>query len=338
MVKAERRRTRKTPKRGKPGPAPAPGRKPRIGLALGSGAARGWAHIGVVEALTEAGVEPDVVTGCSIGAFVGAALVTGHIGDLGPWARQLDWREILGHLDLRFAGGGLIEGDRLMRFMSERQDDVEIQDLPIAFGAIATDLATGREVWLREGSLFQAVRASVALPGLVSPAAAEERWLVDGALVNPVPVSLCRALGADQVIAVNLNSDLAGKRAARRRGRGSGKTRREVDASGSNFLARLTKDIPSGIRGGAERLFVQLLDGERERPSYFDVVADSISIMQNQITRSRMAGDPPEVLLEPRLGHIRLMDFNRAEDAIAEGRDCVERILPQLEDSLQASG
>ncbi len=338
MAAAERRRARKAPKEAKPGPVPPARQAPRIGLALGSGAARGWAHIGVVEALTAAGVKPNVVTGCSIGAFVGAALVTGHIGDLGPWARQLDWREILGHFDLRFAGGGLIEGDRLMRFMSERQEDVEIQDLPIAFGAIATDLATGREVWLREGSLFQAVRASVALPGLVSPAASDDRWLVDGALVNPVPVSLCRALGADHVIAVNLNSDLAGKRAARRRGRAAGKARRGIDTSGSKFLARLTKEIPSGIRGGAERLFVQLLDGERERPSYFDVVADSISIMQNQITRSRMAGDPPEVLLEPRLGHIRLMDFNRAEDAIAEGRDCVERILPRLHDSLQTSG
>ncbi len=216
MATAERRRTRKAPKQGKPRPAPASRQKPRIGLALGSGAARGWAHIGVVEALTAAGVKPHVVTGCSIGAFVGAALVTGHIGDLGPWARQLDWREILGHLDLRFAGGGLIEGDRLMRFMSERQEDTEIQDLPIAFGAIATDLATGREVWLRDGSLFRAVRASVALPGLVSPAASEDRWLVDGALVNPVPVSLCRALGADRVIAVNLNSDLAGPPACRR--------------------------------------------------------------------------------------------------------------------------
>ena len=338
MVATKRRRPREASDRAKRGPAAPERRKPRIGLALGAGAARGWAHIGVVEALTAAGVAPDVVTGCSIGAFVGAALVTGHIGDLGPWARQLDWREILSHLDLRFAGGGLIEGDRLMRFMSERQDDVEIQDLPIAFGAIATDLATGREVWLRDGSLFRAVRASVALPGLVSPAASDDRWLVDGALVNPVPVSLCRALGADQVIAVNLNSDLAGKRAARRRGRSGDRARREVDSSGSNFLARLTKDIPSGIRGGAERFFVQLLDGERERPSYFDVVADSISIMQDQITRSRMAGDPPEVLLQPRLGHIRLMDFNRAEDAIAEGRDCVERILPQLEESLQLSG
>lgn len=331
---AERRLGRKaSPDR----PVPKAPRKPRIGLALGSGAARGWAHIGVVEALNAAGVELDVVTGCSIGAFVGAALVTGHIGDLGPWARQLEWREILGHLDLRFTGGGLIEGDRLMRFMSERQDDVGIQDLPIAFGAVATDLATGREVWLREGSLFKAVRASVALPGLVSPAAGDGRWLVDGALVNPVPVSLCRALGADQVIAVNLNSDLAGKRAARRRGRAAGKARRGVDTSGSNFLARLTKEIPSGIRGGAERLFVQLLDGERQRPSYFDVVADSISIMQDQITRSRMAGDPPEVLLQPRLGYIRLMDFNRAEDAIAEGRDSVERILPQLKETLQLS-
>ena len=331
---AERRLGRKAPP---DRPVPQAPRKPRIGLALGSGAARGWAHIGVVEALTAAGVELDVVTGCSIGAFVGAALVTGHIGDLGPWARQLEWREILGHLDLRFTGGGLIEGDRLMRFMSERQDDVGIQDLPTAFGAVATDLATGREVWLREGSLFKAVRASVALPGLVSPAAGDGRWLVDGALVNPVPVSLCRALGADQVIAVNLNSDLAGKRAARRRGRAAGKAIRGVDTSGSNFLARLTKEIPSGIRGGAERLFVQLLDGERQRPSYFDVVADSISIMQDQITRSRMAGDPPEVLLQPRLGYIRLMDFNRAEDAIAEGRDSVERILPQLKETLQLS-
>ena len=305
--------------------------RPRIGLALGAGAARGWAHIGVVQALTEAGIEPDVVTGCSIGAFVGAALVTGHIDDLDPWARELDWREIIGFLDIRLSGGGLIEGDRLLRFMEERQEDVDLETLERPFATIATDLRSGREVWLRRGSLFKAVRASVSLPGLISPAKTDERWLVDGALVNPVPVSLCRALGAETVIAVNLNSDIVGKRAARR---GKAARKKPAAESSSTFLHRFTKDIPTGIRGSTERFFAQLFDGSDDRPSYFDVVSDSINIMQDQITRSRMAGDPPEVLLQPRLSHIRLMDFNRAGEAIAEGRDCVKKMLPQLQETL----
>lgn len=307
--------------------------RPRIGLALGAGAARGWAHIGVVQALTEAGIEPDVVTGCSIGAFVGAALVTGHIDDLDPWARQLDWREIIGYLDIRLSGGGLIEGDRLLRFMQERQEDVDLETLERPFATIATDLRSGREVWLRRGSLFKAVRASVSLPGLISPAKTDARWLVDGALVNPVPVSLCRALGAETVIAVNLNSDIVGKRAMRR-GKAPRRKPELAPDSGTSFLRRFTKDIPTGIRGGTERFFAQLFDGSDGRPSYFDVVSDSINIMQDQITRSRMAGDPPEVLLQPRLSHIRLMDFNRADEAIAKGRDCVEKILPQLREAL----
>jgi NTE family protein len=206
------------------------------------------------------------------------------------------------------------------------------------FGVVATDLGNGREVWLREGSLFKAVRASLALPGLLSPAYIDGRWLVDGGLVNPVPVSLCRALGAEVVIAVNLNGDIIGKREPRRRGR-VGRRRRKTkpakeraEPKSSTFLDRLSQELPSRWRNSTDRFVAQLLKGGRERPSYFDVMADSINIMQDHITRSRMAGDPPEILLAPRLSHIRLMEFNRADEAIAEGKACVERALPTIKD------
>ena len=308
--------------------------RPRIGLALGSGSARGWAHIGVIKALAESGIEADIVCGSSVGALVGAALVTGSIDALEDWTRRITWREMVRFLDFRPAGGGLITGKRLMKLFREFFGDRPIESLPLPFAAVATDLGSGREVWLREGPLIEAVRASLALPGLITPVNRGTQRLLDGGLVNPVPVSLCRALGADVIIAVNLNGDMAGRRRARHRARRRISERLQ---SQSDLLDRLFKEVP-GLRHSANEIATQLFGAGPGRPGYFEVVLTAINIMQDQITQSRMAGNPPDVLLVPRLNHIGLLEFNRAEETIAEGRKCVERALPALEDSLGRNG
>ena len=188
--------------------------RPRIGLALGSGSARGWAHIGVIDALIEAGIEPDVVCGTSIGALVGAAYVAGHLGPLRQWAETATWRQILRLTDVRLTGGGLINGRQVVAFLHGLGIDQPIESYDRPYAAVATDLATGREIWLQSGPIHEAVRASIALPGILSPARIDGRWLVDGGLSNPIPVSVCRALGADVIIAVNLNGDLLARRFA----------------------------------------------------------------------------------------------------------------------------
>ncbi len=300
-------------------------RRPRLGLALGSGAARGWAHIGVIRALEEAGLEPDVVSGTSIGALVGGAYAAGYLDGLEEWVRDLEWTDVVSLLDLKL-DGGLIEGRKLFELFTRRFRDWLIEALPKPFGAVATDLYTGREIWFREGSLFAATRASIALPGLFIPVVHKDRVLVDGGLVNPVPVSLCRAMGADVVIAVDLNTDIVGKH-----------LRREEEEGWSETLQQLLGD--EFARSG----FVQsLLDGAlrikgwvneaspQKPPSLMEVMASSINIMQVRITRSRMAGDPPEAIIAPRLAELGLMEFHRAEAAIEEGRQAVARKQDEL--------
>lgn len=265
-----------------------------VGLALGGGGARGWAHIGIIRTLAEAGIQPDVVCGCSIGSLVGAAYVTGQIDPFAAWVQSLTWREILGLLDPGLSGGGLIRGGRLLRFLREHYRDIAIEESPIPFAAVATDLATGNEMWLRSGSLFDAVRASIAVPGLFGPVAMNGTWLIDGGLVNPVPVSLCRAMGANFIIAVALNADRAYP---------------PVDPVTAPAVSPLQSSV-------------------------FDVVAISINIMQDHIARSRLAGDPPHLLLAPTVGHIGVLAFDRAAEAIDEGRRCAEQSLPALRDGI----
>jgi NTE family protein len=296
-------------------------RKPRLGIALGSGSARGWAHIGVLRALEQAGIVPDVVSGTSIGALVGAAYASGRLDPLEEWVARIDWWEIIRYMDMSRGG---VEGERLMRAFGERVEDVPIETLPKPFGAVATDLLTGREVWFQNGSLLEAVRASIALPGLFSPVRFQERWLVDGGLVDPLPVSLCRALGAEQVIAVNLNGDIVGRHLPGR------STRRPAS---NPLLARLSTGWQTVLGNLHDRLSPPEKE-EDEPPSLFDVMAGSIHIMQDRITRARMAGDPPDVVLAPRLAHLGLMDFDRAGEGIAVGMDCVRLHLPLLRDVL----
>ncbi len=305
----------------------------RIGLALGSGSARGWAHIGVIRALEAAGIRPDIVCGTSIGALVGAAYAADELDRLEPWVAGLTWQTVVGLLDVSM-NGGLIKGDKVIQFFRARFQDKDIAQLGRAFGAVATELSSGREVWLREGSVVDAVRASLAVPGLFRPAVREGRLLVDGALVNPVPVSLCRAMGADVVIAVDLNWDLMGRRL-----RAARLPAEPASPDAPSLLDRLSsgwdklKSVanPGGAQEAAEAAVVP---PQPDLPSMLEVLTTSLNIMQVRITSSRMAGEPADILIRPRLGGIGQMDYHRAVPAMAEGRRATELALPSISELL----
>lgn len=298
--------------------------RPRIGLALGSGSARGWAHIGVIDSLTEAGIVPDIVCGASIGALVGAAHVAGRLGELRQWAQAATWRKIVRLTDFRLTGGGLVTGRQIVAFLRDLGISAPIESYATQYAAVATDLATGREIWLQTGPIHDAVRASIALPGIFSPTRVDGKWLLDGGLSNPVPVSVCRALGADVVIAVNLNGELVGRRYTEPE---PPEVTRPSMVSGE-VLRRMIGQLPlPGRRAAAEG---DAPPPGEPPPGYFDVLASAINIMQDHITRTRLAGEPPHVMLVPRLRTIGLMEFNRAAEAIDEGRACVEQALPAL--------
>ncbi len=299
--------------------APTRRRRRKVGVALGGGSARGWAHIGVLRALEEIGLRPDVVCGTSIGALVGAAYATEELDRLEQWVRGMGVGDVLGFLDVSLSTG-LLKGERLAQYLRENFSDRPIEAMPMPFGAVATVLASGAEIWLREGSIVDAVRASIALPGIFTPSLNDGQLLVDGGLVNPVPVSLARAMGAEIVIAVDLNSDLLG--------------RHLTDEETEGALSRTTP----GVGGLMQRLqssvgaLLSARDVEApELPSMFAVLASSLNIMQVRISRSRMAGDPPDAMITPRLAHMSLFDFHRGAEAIDEGRRAVAAALPQFE-------
>ncbi len=292
-------------------PAPT---HPRIGLALGGGSARGWAHIGVIRTLEDAGIRPDLVCGTSIGALVGAAYVAGELDRLEAWVRSLKLQTVVSFLDFTL-GGGLIKGDKLIEFFRAHFVDRDIRELERPYGAVATDLARGREIWLREGGVSDAVRASIALPGLFTPVAADGSWLVDGGLVNPVPVSLARAMGADFVIAIDLNADILGRHL---KSKPATRARSAKPTLADTVMAQL------GLTH----------DDSPSPPAMLDVLASSINIMQVLITRSRLAGEPADAMIAPPLASLGLMEFHRAAVAIDSGRHAAEAALPQLRERL----
>ena len=301
-------------------------RTPRIGIALGSGSARGWAHVGVLRALAREGIEPQIISGCSIGAFVGAVAAAGDLEKLGGWVETLGWQDVVGLMDMGLRGG-LIKGDKLIGFFERNFVDRDFTALLHTFGCVATDLQSGHEVWLREGSVSTAVRASIALPGLLAPTWYDGRLLVDGALVNPVPVSLARAMGADIVIAVDLNSDVVG--AAWRNHHKDGKAEPPVDAP----VAWHRKLLSRFGRGGAPDAAGEPAEAE-SLPSMLTVMQRSIAILSVRIARSRLAGEPADVLISPRLAQLGLMDYHRGAEAIAEGEAAVELALPAIRRAL----
>jgi len=294
-------------------------RKPRIGIALGSGAARGWAHIGVLKALSEMGIQPAIICGSSMGALIGASYCLGKLDVLEDWCSQLTRAGIIRFLDVKgFRSSGLLQGQRLMRYLEEHIGDQEIDQLSERFACVATDIETGREIWLKQGSVLQQVRASIALPGLFTPHHLHGQWLVDGGLVNPVPVSLCRAMGAEVIIAVDVNGGLL-KRTSKKQ---------EAPSLAQKAMSTIGLDRHEAIR--------KLLESDKDQPpGAFEIMVNSMNIMQERITRSRLAGEPPEVLLHPKLNKIGLLEFERGKEAIEEGQACVKRAASYLQEATE---
>lgn len=295
-------------------------RKPRIGLALGSGSARGWAHIGVIETLVEAGIVPDVVCGTSMGALVGGVYASGRLAGMTDWAMKADWRVVASLIDMAMPSGGLVDGSKVVAWLERLELAPDIENLPIPYAAVATDLVSGREIWLQSGSLSQAIRASISIPGVFSPVERDGAWLADGALVNPVPISLCRALGAEFIIAVNLNENRLSRRVPR----------------GLRKLGRSPAPKPDWLESVLNHRAMGIFGDRPAAPRYFDVLSSALNIMQDRITSSRLAGEPPDVMVAPRLGELESMDFDRAAFAIEEGRAATRLVLPLIRERLGA--
>ncbi|MGB3213401.1 MAG: patatin-like phospholipase family protein [Alphaproteobacteria bacterium] len=293
-----------------------------IGLALGGGMARGFAHIGVLKALNRNGIYPTLITGTSIGAVVGCCYLAGKMQELEEWALSLTRYKILGYLDFRVRSASLIGGSRLRTMLETHFKDMTFADLPYPLICIATDLATGHEIWLRKGNLLEAMIASFALPGVFPPVKYENRFLVDGALVNPCPVSPCQAMGARMTIAVDLNADLIGK--ATKPGT-SYQTVTGFDVFNSDHVSpEKTKDL------NASSISRRLFRREENNPSLFGVMVSALSILQDRLTRSRLAGEPPDVHIRPAAGHIGLLEFEKAKELIRLGEESAERAIPEI--------
>jgi NTE family protein len=271
---------------------------PRIGLALGSGASRGWSHIGIIKTLLREGIEPHVVCGTSVGAMVGGSYVAGNLEKLEEWVLGSTRSDVLRFFEVKFSRAGFVDTKRLNWFLHNcvAGEQALIEELPKKYAAVSTNLDSGREVWFTNGGIADAVRASMAMPGLFPAVRVEHRWLVDGGLVNPVPVSVCHALGADVVIAVNLNSGIVGKH-----------------ADNSRVVAPVEE---KGVLGSFKQ----------QAREY----TNSINIFQDRITRSRLAGDPADILLSPKVAHIGMLEFHRADEAIEEGERCVQNALTEI--------
>jgi len=300
--------------------------QPTIGLALGSGASRGWSHVGVIKALHREGIEPDVVCGTSVGAMVGGSYVAGNLEKLEEWVLGSTRSDVLRFFDLKFSQSGFVSVERMRRFLHDcvGAEDVLIEGLPKKYVAVSADLDNGREFWFREGGLAHAVRASMAMPGLFPAVRHNDRWMVDGGLVNPVPVSACRALGAEVVIGVNLNSDIVGKRLRK----------------ASPAVTEQREGVLSSLKQQARQYSSSLFppDEDKAEPlSLIGAISSSINIFQDRITRSRLAGDPADVILSPKLGDMGILEFSRAAGAMQEGEECVQTALPEIRRAIGVS-
>ncbi len=295
---------------------------PGVGIALGGGIARGFCHIGVMKVLMRNNIRPTIVTGTSIGAVVGASYLAGKLNDLEQWALDLNRMSVLSYIDFRVRASSMLGGTRLKKSLVENFKDMRIEDLPHPFAAIATDLNNGHEIWLRKGMLVDSMIASFALPGIFPPVEINHRSLVDGALVNPVPVAPAIAMGARMTIAVDLNTDIVGRA-------------QQIEEQGYSNVAGFDlfndKDVPpEEQKKFMSKMNKRLFKREANNPSLFGVVLSAVTIMNDRITRSRLAGDPPDVHIKPQVGHIGMMEFERAEELIAAGEEAAEKALPEI--------
>ncbi len=316
------------------------GQRPPLGLALGGGVARGWAHIGAIRALLEAGIRPDIITGTSIGAVVGGAYLSGKLDVLEDWARKLNRRRMMSYMDVRWGGSGFMRGERLARVLNHYMGDIHIEDLDRKFIAVACDLRTGYEVWLQKGPIVPAIRASYALPGAFEPIKIDNRHMIDGALVNPVPVSACRALGAHMVIAVSLNGDAFGPIGSSHEISFNESPQEEAtNLDGSIDPFELASQSLNKLR--PDRLLLQSMMGEHKPgagPKIGSVMMSTLNIVMDRISRSRLAGDPPDVFVAPRIGHIGMLEFTKADELIERGYRAMQHEIPLIKSVVNVLG
>jgi NTE family protein len=276
----------------------------KLGLVLGSGGARGWAHIGVLRVLEEAGIAPDIICGTSVGAVVGALHIGGHLPGFADWLLRLNRIRFSRFFDFRLGTGGFIAGKRVLEMLEERFGAIAIEAMPTAFACVATELNSGDEIWLRQGKLLDALRASYAIPGILPPVQISGSWLIDGALVNPVPVSLARALGADLIVAVDVNA--------------------------GRLHSALTEEAKVELTGRARLDLRRYFSRDAGGHSPFGVLSRTLQIVQTRITRMRLAQDPPDVSVIPNVGHIGQMEYLRAAECIAAGEVAARAVLADI--------
>ena len=322
----------------------------KIGLALGAGAARGWTHIGIIKALEKLGVKIDVVAGCSIGAYVGAAYASGKLDELQEWACSLsDW-QVLALMGVGLRRGGIASGQKVFDKLSNEFCVENYEDMLKPFAAVATDLYSGREVVFNSGPIGDTIQASCAIPALFAPVAHGDRWLVDGAVVNPVPVNLCRQLGADFVIAVNLNADFRPLMIEKLRQDHEENQRKTEDffTKSQNVLKQwfspdskqeekeptvvTDESIASEVIEKIEEEVTEVPAKAKKSnpPGIMSVMSSSLDILQARVTRSRLAGDPPDILIEPQLTDVGIMEFHRAQELCTKGEETIARIAEQI--------
>lgn len=305
----------------------------RVGLALGCGASKGWAHIGAIEALEEAGIPIDCVAGCSIGGYVGALYTAGALKSLKDFVLRMDGKKIFSYFDVVFPRSGLLDGTKKLKELFSMHTDMEtFSQLQIPLAMVAADLETGARVILNSGNLLEALRATMSLPGLFAPARIRDRWLVDGGILDPVPVGVCRGLGADVIIAVDLNS----QRIAQFKKKTKKKERFEEHREFKNELLKKLSAYYESAGTGVKAWINDFLKRETDTPDILDTVLASVTLVQRRITRINLAVDPPDVLIQPRLGEIKMLEFDHVAQVIEEGYICAQAKIEAIRERMES--
>ena len=297
--------------------------QPVLALAMGGGGALGWSHIGVLRVLEEAGIRVDAMAGTSIGALVGGCYLAGKLDELEEVARSITWRHLVGFADPQFGGPGLIKGDAIVSELTRHLGHIPVEDLSAPYVAVAADLLSGQEVWLRSGALERAIRASISIPGIFLPVEHGLSLLVDGGLVNPVPVSAARALGGEIVLAVDVASDYLGV----------------AEAAGlhQGMLTRKSSTVVDSWSGRIKGIAGALFDRSRKRPGLYSVGVTSAVLIMRELAKAKMALGPPDVLVRPPLGGFAPIEFDKADALIEAGAEAMRAALPSLKAKLARS-
>ncbi len=304
-----------------------------VGLVLGSGASRGWAHIGAIEALLEAEIPIDFIAGCSVGAYVGALYASNSLASLKEFLLRMDGKKIFSYFDVVFPCSGLLNGSkRVQELFTMHTDAQTFADLDIPVVMVATDLNRGKKVILKSGNLIKALRATMSYPGIFEPVRVKDRWLVDGGVVDPVPVGIARAMGADVIIAVDLNSRIvsrAKESPAVIENLHSFEAATTKTESRNELVSKMT-DFYESIENSLRHKTSDFLHRESAPPDIIETVMISVSLMQERITRINLAVDQPDILIQPRLGELKMMNFDQVEHSIEEGYISVKEKLEDI--------